>query len=129
MVTKEMIQSVVAGYFAANNRLDADAAAELFAPDARMERTPGTPPVEGRETIRQAYRQLLSAFLRSDMTALNTFIAGNGAAVLYRGEFTARNGASAVVEGIDVFEINEAGEIQAIRFYWDPTPLHALLRG
>jgi hypothetical protein len=31
------------------------------------------------------------------------------------------------VEGIDVFEINEAGQIQAIRFYWDPAPLYAIL--
>ena len=129
MAAKETIQSAIAGYFAANNTLDADAVAELFAPNARMERVPGTPPIEGKKAIQQAYRQLFSAFSRSDVTAINTFIFGNGAAILYRGEFTAKSGKSAAVEGIDVFEINEAGQIQAIRFYWDPAPLYAILQG
>jgi steroid delta-isomerase len=128
MVVKETIQSVVTGYFAANNRLDADAVAALFAPTAHMERVPGTPSIEGREAIRQAYRQLFGALLQSDVTAINTFIFGNGAAVLYRGEFTAKSGKSAAMEGIDVFEINEAGQIQAIRFYWDPGPFYAILQ-
>lgn len=129
MVAKEMIQSAIAGYFAANNMLDADAIAELFASNARMERVPGTSPIEGKEAIRQAYRQLFSTFSQSDVTAINTFIFGNGAAILYRGEFTAKSGKSAAVEGIDVFEINEAGQIQAIRFYWDPAPLYVILQG
>lgn len=129
MVVKERIQSIIENYVAANNTLDADAVAELFAPDARMERVPGTPPIEGKEAIRQAYRQLLSALSRSDVTAINTFIFGNGAAFLYRGEFTAKSGKSASVDGIDVLEINEAGQIQMIRFYWDPAPLYAILQG
>ncbi len=90
MVAKETIQTAITSYFAANNALDANAVAELFAPDARMERVPGIPPVEGQETIRKAYRQLFNVFSRSDVTAVNTFIFGNGAAVLYHGEFTAK---------------------------------------
>lgn len=128
MVVKETIQTAITSYFAANNALDANAVAELFAPDARMERVPAIPPVEGQETIREAYRPLFNVFSRSDVTAVNTFIFGNGAAVLYHGEFTAKNGPSAAMEGIDGFEINEAGQIQAIRFYWDSAPLYALLQ-
>ena len=129
MVTQETIQTAITRYFAANNALDADAAADLFAPDAQMHRVPGAPPVEGRETIRHAYRQLLGAFSRADVGAITTFIAGNGAAVLYRGEFTANTGTTVTVEGIDVFAVNEAGQIRAIHFYWDPAPLAAAIQG
>jgi uncharacterized protein (TIGR02246 family) len=128
MVQAEMIRTAVDGYFAANNALDADAVARLFSVDARMHRVPGTAPIEGRETIRQIYGHLLSAFARSEVEAVQTFIAGNGAAVLYRGKFTARSGGAIALEGINVFGINEQGEIQAITYYWDPAPLTALLQ-
>ncbi len=123
-----MIRAAIDGYFAANNALDAEAVARLFAADARMHRVPGTAPIEGRETIRQIYGQLLGAFSRSDVQAVQTFIAGTGAAVLYRGEFTARSGRSIILEGINVFAINEGGEIQVISYYWDSAPLTALLQ-
>ncbi|MHB8645472.1 MAG: nuclear transport factor 2 family protein [Thermomicrobiales bacterium] len=128
MIQAEKIRAAVEGYFAANNALDADAVADLFAPDAQMHRVPGTSPTEGREAIRQVYRQLLAAFSQSDVHAVHIFIAGNGAALLYRGMFTAKTGKAVTVEGIDVFEVNEDGQIQAIRFYWDPAPLAAVLR-
>lgn len=128
MVQAEAIQAAIAGYFAANNARDADAVADLFAPDAQMHRVPGMPPTEGRETIRQIYRQLLGAFSRSEVHAVHTFIAGNGAATLYRGEFIATTGESVIVEGIDVFAVNEGGQIEAIHFYWDSAPLADVLR-
>ncbi len=128
MVQTGTVQAAIEGYFAANNALDANAVADLFAPDAQMHRVPGRSPTEGREAIRQVYQQLLAAFSRSDVNPMHTFIAGNGAAVLYRGTFTAKTGESVVVEGIDVFEVNEGGQIEAIRFYWDPAPLATVLR-
>ncbi len=129
MVAKEMVQAAVDGYFAANSALDADAVAALFAPDARMYRVPGAPPLEGREGIRQAYRELLGAMARFDAPPIHTYLYGNGAAVLYRGELTAKRGESVATEGIDVFTIDEAGQIEEIRFYFDPVPVYAALRG
>ncbi|MCA1668297.1 MAG: SgcJ/EcaC family oxidoreductase [Thermomicrobia bacterium] len=129
MLQADTIQTVVDGYFAANNALDADAVATLFAPDAQMHRVPGTPPAVGRETIRQVYGQVFAALApRSEVHAVDTFIAGNGAAVLYRGRYVMTSGESVPVEGIDVFEINAGGQIEAIRYYWDPAPLMGILR-
>lgn len=129
VVTKETIQAAVDGYFAANTALDADAVAALFAPDARMYRVPGTASLEGREGIRQVYRELLGAMARFDAPPIHTYIYGDGAAVLYRGELTAKRGGTVATEGIDVFTINEAGQIAEIRFYFDPAPVYAALRG
>ena len=102
---------------------------DLFAPDARMHRLPGTPATTGREAIRQAYRQIFAALSRAEVHPAHTYIYGNGGAVLYRGVFTGTTGAAFPVEGIDVFEIDADGRIEAIRFYWDPAPFAALLRG
>jgi steroid delta-isomerase len=129
MLEAETIRAAVADYFAANNARDAEAVARLFAAGARMHRVPGAAPVEGREAIRQVFAQLLGAFARVEVEAVQSFIAGDGAAVLYRGTFTARQGRSVEVEGIDVFALNEAGEIAAISYYWDPAPLTTVLQG
>jgi steroid delta-isomerase len=129
MSTPELVQRAVGAYFAANDALDVDAIAALLAPDARMERVPGTPPIAGREAIRHAYAQFLAPFARARWEITRTHVAGNGAAVAYRGTLTARNGRSVTVEGIDTFAIDPEGRIAAICFYWDPTALMALLRG
>ena len=60
---------------------------------------------------------------------MQCFIAGDGAAVLYRGTLTARSGRSVVMEEINVFALDDAGEIAAISYYWDPAPLIAILQG
>ncbi|MGN6814331.1 MAG: nuclear transport factor 2 family protein [Thermomicrobiales bacterium] len=129
MVTQEQIRQAVTAYFAGNNALDADAIGALFTLDARMERVPGTSPATGRAAIRHVYAQLFAGLAEARVTAVHTLIAGNGVAVYYRGELTARRGGEVAVEGIDTFEIDAEGQIAAICFYWDPTPLAALLRG
>lgn len=63
--------------------------------------------------------------LYSEMNATQdrVFISGNGAAVLYTAQFTAKNGRTASMQGIDIFEVNDQGKIQVIRYYLDPTPV------
>jgi steroid delta-isomerase len=129
MVQAETIRAAIAAYFAANNAGDAEAVARLFAADARAHRVPGGAPVEGREAVRQLYAQLLGAYARVEAQVVQSFIAGNGAAVLYRGTFTARSGKAAVVDGINVYTFTEAGEIAEINYYWDPAPLGAISQG
>lgn len=129
MVQTETIRAAIAAYFAANNAGDAEAVARLFAVDAQAHRVPGSAPVAGREAIRQLYAHLLGTYARVEAQVVQSFISGNGAAVLYRGTFTARSGKSAVVDGINVYAFTEAGEIAAISYYWDPAPLTAVLQG
>ena len=57
------------------------------------------------------------------------FIAGNSAAVKWTGQLTAKNGRSLTFEGIDVLDVNDEGKIQAVRAYWDPVPVLAVLQG
>ncbi len=43
--------------------------------------------------------------------------AGDGAAVLYTARYTALDGHTSTGSGIDVFELDDAGLIQVIRYY------------
>jgi len=94
-----------------------------------MYRVPGEPPLEGREAIRQVYRELFGAVARFDGLPAHTYIQGNGVAVQYRGQLTATRGGTVAVEGIDNFALDEAGLITEIRYYWDPAAVYAVLRG
>ncbi len=128
MVTQEVIQAAITAYFAANNALDVDAFADAFALNACMYNPVGTPPITGQDAIRQAAQHFMAPYHGMNATMDRLFISGNGAAVLYTAHITVKNGRTASVEGIDVFEVNDEGKIQVIRYYWDPSPVLALLR-
>ena len=93
-----------------------------------MERILGTPPVAGREAIRQTYAQQLAAMAGMSVEGVRTFITGNGAAAYLRAEVTAKSGRAIQMEGINTYEFNEAGQIQMIRFYNERTAAAALLQ-
>ena len=127
MVSSAVIQSTVAAYFAATNSLDVDTYVNVFAPDGVMHSPPGSPPIAGQEAIRQVAQRLFAPYQAIRATTERVIVSGNGAAVLYTAHFTAHNGRTATVEGIDVFEVTDDGTIAVARYYWDPSPLHALL--
>lgn len=129
MVAPGVIHSSVAAYFAATNSLDVEAYVNGFAPDGEMHSPPGSPPIAGHEAIRQMAQRLFAPYQAIRATIERVIVSGNGAAVVYTASFTAHNGRTATVEGIDVFEIYDDGKIKVARYYWDPTPLRALLQG
>lgn len=55
------------------------------------------------------------------------FIAANSAAVKWTGRGVSKQGRDVHFEGIDVFEVNEAGKIQSLRAYWNPAEMMAQL--
>lgn len=129
MIAPEVIQRAIRAYFETICALDSAACAQLFATNARMYNQPGGAPTEGRESIRQSLEPQLGACQTIDATPVETFVNGNRAAVLYRGELTAKSGATVPFEGVDILEVDPSGQIQEIRYYWDPGPVMAALRG
>lgn len=128
MVSEKIILETITTYFAANNAQDVEGFVNIFAEDASIYNAGEVSPVSGREAIRQVAEQTLLPFQETNVSMERVFIADNGAAVFYTGQLTARNGRSAEIEGIDVFEINAAGKIQTIRFYLNPAPVLALFQ-
>lgn len=128
MTPPDVVHSAIAAYFEATNSLDVDTYVDVFAPDGEMHSPPGSAPIVGREAIREVARRLFAPYRAISATADRVFVSGNGAAVVYTARFTSRNGRTATVDGIDVFEVNDDGKIQVARYYWDPTPILALLQ-
>ncbi len=126
MVTQEMIKEAIASYFAANNALDLEGFVNIFAEDAALYNVAETSPLVGRDAVRSVAEQSIAPFQETHVELERIFIAGNGAAVFYSGQATAKNGRRTRLEGIDVFEINERGKIQNIRFYLDLAAVMAL---
>ncbi|MDQ3821177.1 MAG: nuclear transport factor 2 family protein, partial [Acidobacteriota bacterium] len=100
--------------------MDIEAWVATFAPDATSYDPVGAPPTVGHDALRQFFTALASTFDKVSITEDQIFIAGNGAAVKWTGQGTGKNGRKVKFEGIDVFELDEAGLIQTIRAYWNP---------
>jgi hypothetical protein len=54
-------------------------------------------------------------------------VAGASAAFSYTMRATMQDGRTGTVGGIDVLDVNEAGQIQTARYYYDPAEVRALL--
>lgn len=126
MVSQEVIRTAIMNYFAANSALDVERFVSVFAADASLYNIGEISPVTGYDAIRQAAEQMLAPYSQLRATINRIFMSREGAAVFYTAHLTAKNGRTATVEGIDVFEINSEGKIQAIRYYIDSTPVLAL---
>jgi steroid Delta-isomerase len=120
VASNETIRKVVAEYFAAIRAMDPAAWANTFAEDGITHDPVGTPPHQGREALRQFLQGILGLFQEAGLTEDAVFVAGNGAAVKWTGRGVGKNGRQLQFEGIDVFEVNEAGRIQTVKAYWNP---------
>ena len=121
------IKQVVAAYFAATRAMDLEAWLANFAEDAVSYDPVGAPPTQGHRGLRQFWEMIGGAFETFGLTEENIFVAGNGAAVKWRGAGVGKNGRAVTFEGIDVFEVNGQGKIQKMYGYWDPAPVMAEL--
>lgn len=128
-MSTELIQKAIADYFAAIRAMSADAWLATFAADAVSHDPVGAPPLKGHDALRQFFEGICGAFEQVGLSEDQVFVAGNGAAVKWTGKGVGKNGRSVTFEGIDVFEINDAGKIQNIYAYWNPAAMMAELAG
>ncbi len=126
-VSPDKISRAVRGYFLAIRAMDADAFANTFAEDGTTCDPMGTPPISGRDGIREFLSSICKNFKSVSLTEESIFVAGNGAAVKWTGKGTSANGKEVRFEGIDVFEINQDGKIQSVWAYWNPAEMIAQL--
>ncbi len=126
-VAPDKISRAVRAYFLAIRAMDADAIANTFAEDGTTCDPMGTPPVSGREGIREFFQSIFKNFKSVALDEDSVFVAGNGAAVKWTGRGTSTNGSEVRFEGIDVFEVNDDGKIQTIHAYWNPAEMIAQL--
>lgn len=127
-MSTDRVQKAVADYFAAIRAMDASAWIATFAEDATSYDPVGAPPNAGHAALRQFFEGICGAFETVGLFEDQVFISGNEAAVKWTGRGTGKNGRAVTFEGIDVFEINDAGKIQTVRAYWNPAAMMAELQ-
>jgi steroid delta-isomerase len=128
-MTSGNLPAVVGRYFEAIRQMDPEAWVQCFA-EQGVSYEPGAPvPLQGHATLCEFIRGVLEAFKNIELTADHVFLSGNRAAVKFTGRGTGKNGREVIFEGIDVFEINQDGNIQTMWGYWDPAAMLAQLQG
>ena len=126
-LSADRIARVVRAYFLAIRAMDPEAFANSFAEDGSTRDPVGTPPVTGRNAIRDFLTSICQNFKTVSLDEDSIFIAGNGAAVKWSGKGTSANGREVRFEGIDVIEVNSDGKIQNVWAYWNPAEMIAQL--
>ena len=126
-MSPETVSQAVRAYFAAIRVMNEQAWIDTFAEDAVSHDPVGAPPMVGHQSLREFFQTITGAFKEVGLTEDQIFIAGNGAAVKWSGRGICKQGRKVHFEGIDVFEVNEAGKIQTLHAYWNPAEMMAQL--
>lgn len=119
----EVVSNAVRAYFGALRAMDKQAWVNTFAADAISYDPVGAPPTIGHQKLAEFFETITAAFKEVGLTEDEVFIAGNGAAVKWTGSGTSKQGRKVRFEGIDVFDVNEAGKIQTLHAYWNPAEM------
>jgi steroid delta-isomerase len=130
MPVPDLIQATVEQYFQAtqsDNRVEAMVA--CFAPDSVSYDPAEGPSLQGQDALRQYFASIASLFVTVGLTPEFVSINGHQATVKWQGQGTTHTGRTVTFEGIDLFEMNTAGQIQSLRAYWNPAALLADLQG
>lgn len=122
-MSPEVVAKAVKEYFAAIRAMDQQAWVNTFAADAISYDPVGAPPIHGHEQLKAFFENITAAFQEVGLTEDEVFIAGNGAAVRWTGRGISKSGSKVHFEGIDAFEVNEAGKIQTLHAYWNPAEM------
>lgn len=126
-MSPEQVGKVVKQYFQALRDMDRRAWVNTFAADAISHDPVGALPINGHQKLAEFFDSITAAFSEVGLTEDQVFIAGNGAAVKWTGRGISKQGRKVRFEGIDTFEINDAGKIQTVRAYWNPAEMVAQL--
>ncbi|MEP6717650.1 MAG: nuclear transport factor 2 family protein [bacterium] len=126
-MSPEVIAGTVKAYFAALRAMDEQAWVNTFAEDAVSHDPVGALPINGHQKLAEFFQTITAAFKEVGLHEDQVFIAGNSAAVKWTGRGTSKQGRTVHFEGIDVFEINDAGKIETLHAYWNPAEMVAQL--
>lgn len=126
-MSPEVISKAVRAYFEATRAMDQQAWVDTFAEDAVTYDPVGALPTKGHQKLAEFFQTITAAFKEVGLTEDYVFVAGTGAAVKWTGRGISKQGRRVHFEGIDVFEVNEAGKIQTLHAFWNPAEMAAQL--
>ncbi|MDY7021310.1 MAG: nuclear transport factor 2 family protein [Cyanobacteriota bacterium] len=123
------IERLLKEYYRQVASLNSEGWLATFTDDALVYDPVGKPPINVKQDADKFFEILSKFYEKLEVVPDQIFVAGDGAAVKWTMDVTARNGRTATVEGIAIFELNEAGKIQKLQSYWDEAAMKAKLMG
>lgn len=124
---KRMI-SASSNYFQALNNQDKDGFLSCFAPEAALNDPYGGRPYLGSEGLNKWFDGFTKTWQEFVIQAGEPYISGDRLAVSWDARGTAHTGKEAKFEGIDVFTIDDSGQIVRMDGYWDAQSMLAQIR-
>jgi steroid delta-isomerase len=122
------IETVITAYFDNMAAMNPEGWISHFAEDAISYDPVGHPPTRVHEGFQEFFQQMQAIFEQMEATTEHIFVAGTEAAVKWTIRGVSKSGNSVTFEGITVFEVNDAEQIQTTRAYWNPEAMIAQLR-
>jgi steroid delta-isomerase len=120
MPSADQIRKAVDTYVQSFNRQDRRAFLSAFAEGVQQIDPVGSPPNVGRDKLAAFWDMLYSGCEKIDFRVRDLFVTGDEAALLFHITQTKKNGGGTVdVDGVDVFQIDDAGQITMIKGYSD----------
>ena len=126
MPTVEQIHDTVESYVQSFNQRDKQAFLSIFAESAEQIDPVGTPPRKGKQAIETFWDSIFGICESVEFQIRDLFISGNEAALVFHILQHFRGSGGAVVDGIDVFRVDDNGQIVAIRGYSDQNHVKSL---
>lgn len=119
------MNALVEDYFAAFNRKDGAAWAELFADEGTLGGPAHYPPVVGKTALRELFGNIVGLFdeLNFEISAIHA--QGPFAVALFSLSSRAKNGHTAMTPGMVAFAANAEGKLFQVAGFWDPMPVLA----
>jgi steroid delta-isomerase len=115
----ELCREAIRGYFEAIRAGEVEALVALFSPEVEFNDPVGTPVLHGHDGVRRFHKGLTRAWERLDMQVEAAFIRGQRGAAHWSAEGKSTSGKDIAFEGINLFEVDEAGKINRLEGYWD----------
>lgn len=125
MVAPEVVRTTAQAYIEVARSLDVDRYASLLAEDAVRYNPHGR--LQGRHAIRDSAARRWSQFASGEINIERLIVTGDAAAFSYTARLTTRDGRSASFDGIEMVEVNDAGQIVAVRIFYDLAAIEASL--
>ena len=115
------IEAGVEEYFASIGALEAQRFAKNFAPDAVLEDPVGTPPIQGKQAIRDYFARTIAPFREIKPKVQGIIICGNEATVNWQLRLKTTTGKQITIDGVGIFKFNLTGKLNT-GYAWRPRP-------
>lgn len=124
MPTTDQIRAAVAAYAESFVERDRERFMAALADDVEQIDPVGSAPNHGKDALGGFFDTVMSSAERLDFEVRDLIVAGDEAAMVFHITQHFADGGGLVIDGVDIFRVNDDGKIASIKGYVDQDHLH-----